>query len=84
MRSKCKVQVILNFLYIKYVYTVYAVLNTIKCKYIPFLAATVLLGTLSVCFRPNDGEKTEAVSSSLLSNLAESKNFKAFFSKEIL
>ena len=54
-------------------------LNNIKSKYIPFLAATVLLGTLSVCFRPNDGEKTEAESSSLLSNLAESKNYKAFF-----
>ena len=43
---------------------------------------TVLLGTLSVCFRPNDGEKTEAESSSLLSNLAESKITKLFFSKE--
>lgn len=51
---------------------VYAMLN--KNKYIPFLAATVLLGTFSVCFRPNDGENTEAESSSLLSNLAESKN----------
>lgn len=40
----------------------------------PFLAATVLLGTLSICFRPNDGEKTEAESSSLLSNLAESSS----------
>lgn len=59
-------------------------LNKIKYKYIPFLAATVLLGTLSVCFRPNDGEKTEAESSSLLSNLAESKITKLFFSKEIL
>lgn len=54
-------------------------LNSIKYKYLPFLAATVLLGTLSICFRPNDGEKTEAESSSLLSNLAESKNCKAFF-----
>ena len=41
---------------------------------LPFLAATVLLGSLSVCFRPNDGAKTEAVSSSLLSNLAESSS----------
>lgn len=49
-----------------------------KNKYIPFLAATVLLGTFSVCFRPNDGENTEAESSSLLSNLAESKN-QSFF-----
>lgn len=57
-------------------------LTKIKYKYIPFLAATVLLGTLSVCFRPNDGEKTEAESSSLLSNLAESKITKLFFSKE--
>lgn len=63
---------------------VYAMLTKIKYKYIPFLAATVLLGTLSVCFRPNDGEKTEAESSSLLSNLAESKITKLFFSKEIL
>lgn len=60
---------------------VYAMLNKIKYKYIPFLAATVLLGTFSVCFRPNDGEKTEAESSSLLSNLAESKNYKAFFQR---
>lgn len=60
---------------------VYAMLSTIKYKYIPFLAATVLLGTLSVCFRPNDGEKTEGESSSLLSNLAESKITKLFFSK---
>lgn len=54
-------------------------LTKIKYKYIPFLAAAVLLGTLSICFRPNDGEKTEVESSSLLSNLAESKNYKTFF-----
>lgn len=62
-----------------YINYLYAMLNSIKYKYIPFLAATVLLGTLSICFRPNDGEKTEAESSSLLSNLAESENCKAFF-----
>lgn len=50
----------------------------VKYKYIPFLAAAVLPGTLSVCFGPNDGEKTEAESSSLLSNLAESKITKLF------
>lgn len=80
-------EIILNYIVsfnVSILYLTYAMLNKIKYKYIPFLAATVLLGTLSVCFRPNDGEKTEAESSSLLSNLAESKNYKAFFSREIL
>lgn len=43
-------------------------------EYVPFLAATVLLGIFSVCFGAKDDEKTGAESSSSLSNFVVSIN----------
>lgn len=43
-------------------------------EYVPFLAATVLLGIFSVCFGAKDDEKTGAESSSSLSNFVVSMN----------
>lgn len=80
-------EIILNYIVffnVSIFYLIYVMFNKIKYKYIFFLVVIVLFGILFVCFRLNDGEKIEVEFFLLLLNLVEFKNYKVFFSREIL